>query len=55
MNDYGEIYRAAMSASSQWNIWRKENSDKEIIPYKIIIWRKYAYRNNYNDKSFNLE
>ena len=39
MSDYGEIYRAAMPASAQWNISRKENSDQEIIPYKIIIWR----------------
>ena len=37
MNDYGEIYRAAMPTSAHWNISHKENSDKEIIPYKIII------------------
>ena len=37
MNDNGEIYRAATPASAHWNISRKENSDKEIIPYKIII------------------
>ena len=37
MNYYGEIYRAAMPASAHGNISRKENSDKKIIPYKIII------------------
>ena len=37
MNDYGVIHRAAMPASAHWNISQKENSDKEIIPYKIII------------------
>ena len=37
MNDFEEIYTAAMPASAHWNISRKENSDKEIIPYKIII------------------
>ena len=32
MNDDGEIYRAAMPVSAHWNISRKENCDKEIIP-----------------------